>query len=79
MSSRNVDEMKTKYSLERMRLVFDYNREPERGAYYRTLLHALELAFISGDWPWYENMKKRALPKKQYKEFLEDELKKYEN
>lgn len=78
MSSRDVDFNKLKYAEEYTRLVFNYQREHHREGFYSVMIHALQLAYIAGDWKWYEDLYKRTERKGmgEYRKFLEVKAKK---
>ncbi len=75
MSAKERQDHEVKYLTEKLRNALDYNLHPEKSAYHEVLKHALELANISGDWHWYERIKRRKVPSiKAYKKFLEEKL-----
>ena len=65
----------SKYTAEMIYIAFEYARHPERKKYFFVLKYALELAYICGDWEWYEKVKARKVPSKAaYKRALETDL-----
>ena len=48
------------YSKERLAIAFGFQKHPERKAYYKVIMPALELAYIANDWPWYIEIKEQA-------------------